>query len=407
VGLIENIKSFSDKENLSVEKNGLLQSFLAKGFPTIKQEDWKYTSLKKIVADNFSVEGNGVAISESDIKKFTLGLQYKIVFCGGKLISKPSIDGVSISEFSEFETLNNDSISGLNSSLAKKGFTIKVAKNTVVENPIEILFFTSTKQDNFVQYRNNIMVEENAQIKFVERIQNLSDAKCFVNHFTQINIGKNANVEYNKIQDNTENAILIDNMNIYQQQDSSAIVNTLIFGGAFTRNNLNFEQNGSNCDSNMNGISILDNSQFADNHTFVDHKQPHCRSNELYKGIYLGDSKGVFNGKIMVRPDAQKIDAFQSNNNLLLSENATIDSKPQLEIYADDVKCSHGCTIGQLDDDALFYMRSRGIREKEAKAVLTYAFASEAVNNFTISKVKQLAQKLIAEKLHVDLDFNL
>ena len=407
MGLIENIKSFSDKENLSVEKNGLLQSFLAKGFPTIKQEDWKYTSLKKIVAADFSVEGNGVSISEDDIKKYSLRLQYKIVFCGGNLISKPSIDGVSISDFSEFKTLNNDSISGLNSSLAKKGFTIKVAKNTVVENPIEILFFTSTKQDNFVQYRNNIMVEENAQIKFVERIQNLSDAKCFVNHFTQINIGKNANVEYNKIQDNTENAILIDNMNIYQQQDSNAIVNTLIFGGAFTRNTLNFEQNGNNCESNMNGISILDNNQFSDNHTFVDHKQPHCRSNEMYKGIYLGNAKGVFNGKIMVRPDAQKIDAFQTNNNLLLSEKATIDSKPQLEIYADDVKCSHGCTIGQLDDDALFYMRSRGIAKREAKAVLTYAFASEAVNNFTISEVKQLAQKRIAEKLDVDLDFNL
>ena len=407
MGLIENIKSFSDKENLSVEKNGLLQSFLAKGFPTIKQEDWKYTSLKKIVAADFSVEGNGVSISEDDIKKYSLRLQYKIVFCGGNLISKPSIDGVSISDFSEFKTLNNDSISGLNSSLAKKGFTIKVAKNTVVENPIEILFFTSTKQDNFVQYRNNIMVEENAQIKFVERIQNLSDAKCFVNHFTQINIGKNANVEYNKIQDNTENAILIDNMNIYQQQNSNAIVNTLIFGGTFTRNTLNFEQNGNNCESNMNGISILDNNQFSDNHTFVDHKQPHCRSNEMYKGIYLGNAKGVFNGKIMVRPDAQKIDAFQTNNNLLLSEKATIDSKPQLEIYADDVKCSHGCTVGQLDDDALFYMRSRGIAKREAKAVLTYAFASEAVNNFTISEVKQLAQKRIAEKLDVDLDFNL
>jgi Fe-S cluster assembly protein SufD len=235
----------------------------------------------------------------------------------------------------------------------------------------------------------------------------LSEAKCFVNHFTQITIGENSTVEYNKIQDNTENSILIDAVNITQESDSNAIVNTLIFGGAFTRNNLNFEQNGSNCDSNMTGISILDNNQFADNHTFVDHKQPHCRSNEMYKGIYLGNSKGVFNGKIMVRPDAQKIDAFQSNNNLLLSENATIDSKPQLEIYADDVKCSHGCTIGQLDDDALFYMRSRGIRENEAKAVLTYAFASEAVNNFTIPKVKELAQKLIAEKLQVDLDFNL
>ena len=407
MGLIDNIKSFSEKEKLGTEKNGLLQSFLAKGFPTIKEEEWKYTSLKKIVADDFSVEGNGATISESDIQKYTLGFKQKIIFLGGVLISKPNIEGVSISDFSDFETKNSDAISGLNSALAKKGFTIKVESNTIVENPIEILFFSNTKNDNFVQHRNKIVVGDNAQIKFVERIQNLSDAKCFVNHFTQISIGKNANVEYNKIQDNTENAILIDNMDIYQQQDSNAIVNTLIFGGTFTRNNLNFEQNGSNCDSNMNGISILDNSQFADNHTFVDHKQPHCRSNELYKGIYLGDSKGVFNGKIMVRPDAQKIDAFQSNNNLLLSENATIDSKPQLEIYADDVKCSHGCTIGQLDDDALFYMRSRGIREKEAKAVLTYAFASEAVNNFTISEVKQLAQKLIAEKLHVDLDFNL
>ena len=407
MGLIENIKSFSEKENLGAEKNEVLQSFLANGFPTIKAEDWKYTSLKKIVADDFLVEGNGVTISEEDIKKYSLGLQHKIVFLGGTLISKPSIEGISISDFAEFETKNSDAISGLNSSLAKKGFTIKVEKNTVVENPIEILFFTNTETNNFVQYRNNIVVEENAEIKFVERIQNLSEAKCFVNHFTQITIGENSTVEYNKIQDNTENSILIDNMNIYQQQDANAVVNTLIFGGAFTRNTLNFEQNGSNCDSNMNGISILDNNQFADNHTFVDHKQPHCRSNEMYKGIYLGNSKGVFNGKIMVRPDAQKIDAFQTNNNLLLSENATIDSKPQLEIYADDVKCSHGCTIGQLDDDALFYMRSRGIREKEAKAVLTYAFASEAVNNFTIPEVKELAQKLIAEKLQVDLDFNL
>ena len=407
MGLIDNIKSFSEKEKLGAEKNELLQSFFAKGFPTIKEEEWKYTSLKKIVANDFSVERNGETISENDVEKYTLGFKHKIIILGGVLISKPNIDGVSISDFSDFETKNSDAISGLNSALAKKGFTIKVESNTIVENPIEILFFSNTKNDNFVQHRNKIVVGDNAQIKFVERIQNLSDAKCFVNHFTQISIGENANVEYNKIQDNSANAILIDTMNIYQLQDANAIVNTLIFGGAFTRNILNFEQNGSNCNSNMNGVSILDNNQFADNHTFVDHKQPHCRSNEMYKGIYLGNSKGVFNGKIMVRPDAQKIDAFQSNNNLLLSENATIDSKPQLEIYADDVKCSHGCTIGQLDDDALFYMRSRGIREKEAKAVLTYAFASEAVNNFTISEVKQLAQKLIAEKLHVDLDFNL
>jgi Fe-S cluster assembly protein SufD len=407
VGLIDDIKSFSEKEKLGAEKNELLQSFLAKGFPTIKEEEWKYTSLKNIVAESFSVEENGTEISKGDIEKYILGFKYKIIFLEGVLISKPNIKGVDISDFSNFETKNDDAIFGLNSALAKKGFTIKVENNIILEAPIEILFFSNTKNNTFVQHRNKIVIGDNANIKFVERIQNLSSTKCFTNHLTQIHIGKNTNIEYNKIQDNSANSILIDNINIYQLQDSNAIVNTLIFGGAFTRNTLSFEQNGSNCDSNMNGISILDDNQFADNHTFVDHKQPHCRSNEMYKGIYLGKSKGVFNGKIMVRPDAQKIDAFQSNNNLLLSESATIDSKPQLEIYADDVKCSHGCTIGQLDDEALFYMRSRGIGAEEARAVLTYAFASEAVNNISIPEVKKLAQKLIAKKLNVDLDFNL
>ena len=156
----------------------------------------------------------------------------------------------------------------------------------------------------------------------------------------------------------------------------------------------------------MSGISLLDKNQFADNHTFVDHKKANCRSNEMYKGIYLDSSKGVFNGKIMVRKNAQKIDAFQSNNNLLLSNTSSIDSKPQLEIYADDVKCSHGCTIGQLDEDALFYMRSRGVRKKEAQAVLTYAFASEVIENISISKLKSFCQNLVAKKLGVDLDFS-
>ena len=156
----------------------------------------------------------------------------------------------------------------------------------------------------------------------------------------------------------------------------------------------------------MNGVSVLNEHQLADNHTFVDHKNPNCSSNEMYKGVYLDYSQGVFNGKIMVRPDAQKIDAFQANNNLLLSENSSIDSKPQLEIYADDVKCSHGCTIGQLDEDALFYMRSRGVGIEEAKAILTYTFASEAIENISVEKVKELAEQLLAKKLSVDLNFS-
>ena len=406
MGLIKNIKAYSEGIQISAEKTEILTSFLSNGFPTIKDEEWKYTSLKKVIANEYSIENKGEVIDSSVIEKYSLGFENRIIFSDGKLINTPIIKGVNINDFSEFESANTDSILQLNKALSQNGFTISVDKNTVLESPIEILFF-STTVNGFSQYRNQISIGENSEVKFIERLQNLNNSASFVNHFTQINCAKNTKVEYNKIQNNTAESQLIDTMNVYQEQDSTCNINTLIFGGSFIRNNLNFEQNGSNCESNMNGVSILNNNQLADNHTFVDHKSAHCRSNEMYKGVYLDNSKGVFNGKIMVRPDAQKIDAFQSNNNLLLSDTSSIDSKPQLEIYADDVKCSHGCTIGQLDDDALFYMRSRGIGIEEAKAVLTYAFASEAIENISVEQVKTLAKKLLAKKLNVDLDFSL
>ena len=406
MGLIENLKSYSEGVQISTEKKELFTSFMSKGFPTTKDEEWKYTSLKKIVTKDYNIENTGEIIDSSTVEKYSLGFDNRIIFSDGKLIGSPNIKGVSVNGFSNFGSNTTDSILQLNKALAQNGFTISVDKNTVLESPIEILFF-STTENNFSQYRNLISVGDNTEVKFVERIQALNDSTSMVNNFTQINCAKNTKVEYNKIQNNTPESRLIDTVNVYQEQDSTCDINTLIFGGSFTRNNLNFEQNGSNCESNMNGVSILDDNQLADNHTFVDHKSAHCRSNEMYKGVYLGHSKGVFNGKIMVRPDAQKIDAFQSNNNLLLSDNSTIDSKPQLEIYADDVKCSHGCTIGQLDEKALFYMRSRGIGIEEAKAVLTYAFASEAIENISVEEVKLLAQKLLAQKLNVDLDFSL
>ena len=263
MNLINNIKSFATKQKLAPNKDKLLQSFLKKGFPTTKEEDWKYTSLKKITNCEFSIEDGGEEISEKEIQKHSLGFKHQIVFVNGLLVAKANIDGVNISDFSDFDTKNTDSISLLNSALAKKGFSIKVKDNTIVESPIEILFFSNTTNDNFAQYRNKIIVGDNSQIKFVERIQNLSNAKCFINNFTQINIGENANVEYNKIQDNRANSMLIDKMNLYQLKNANAIVNTLIFGGGFIRNTLSFEQNGSNCESNMNGVSILDNNQFA------------------------------------------------------------------------------------------------------------------------------------------------
>ena len=406
MGLLEKIKAYSKGSNISSEKKEILNLFLENGFPTIKNEEWKYTSLKKFVSEDYSINTIGKKISSIEINKHSLGFKNKIIFVDGVLVAKPSIKNVTISDYSSFKTNDFDSISALSYSLAKNGYTISISENSVIDDPIEILFF-NTVEKNFMQYRNTLSIGNNSEATFIEKFQNIDCNTSFINSFTRINCDKNSKIEYSKIQNNTSSSRLIDSMNVYQKQDSVCSVNTLIFGGEFIRNNLNFEQNGQNAESNMNGVSVLNNSQLADNHTFVDHKSANCRSNEMYKGVYLDNSRGVFNGKIMVRQDSQKIDAFQANNTLLLSDNATINSKPQLEIYADDVKCSHGCTIGQLDEKALFYMRSRGIKIKEAQALLTYAFASEAINNIDVKEVALLAKSLLAEKLNVNLDFSI
>ncbi len=404
MSLISNLINHTKKLKLSYDKKMLFDSFIQKGFPTIKDEEWKYTSLKNVVSENYVLESNFPKLKKEIFANFSLGLKNKLIFSDGVLINSPNIAGLTITDFTDFNCRENDALTELNASLAKRGFKIEIGDNAIIKDPIEVLFFNSTK-NKFAQYRNQIIVGKNSEIKLVERIQDLSNTSTLTNNFTQIKCDKNSKIEYNKIQNNHLASKLIDCMNIFQKKDSVCNINTLIFGGGFVRNNLNFEQNGENCESNMSGLSVLDNDQIADNHTFVDHKTPNCKSNEMYKGIYLGRSKGVFNGKIMVRPDAQKIDAFQSNNNLLLSDYSSIDSKPQLEIYADDVKCSHGCTIGQLDENALFYMRSRGVAKKEAKAILTYAFTSEVIDNISIPELKTLTQKLLAKKLNVNIDF--
>ena len=406
MALIDNLKLFAQNEALSLEKLNLFNDFLKIGFPTIKNEEWKYTSLKKIINRDYELKQSEKDVPQNIIDRYSLGHKNKIVFSNGKLVSPPTIKGVNISDFKNFKSNANTAFELLNSSLCEVGFYIEVEENTDVKEPVEILYFNSMK-NSFCQYRNSIIIGKNSQVKFVEQYIELESDESLTNLFTKINCARNSKIEYNKIQNNNSDSSLIDTINVFQEADSVSCINTLIFGGGFIRNNLNFEQNGQNAESNMNGISVLNGSQFVDNHTYVDHKSPNCRSNELYKGIYLDNSTGVFNGKILVRKDSQKIDAFQANNNLLLSDNATINSKPQLEIYADDVKCSHGCTIGQLDEDALFYMRSRGISLAEAKALLTFAFASEAINNLSINSLNILIEKLIAEKLNVDLEFSL
>ncbi|WP_149273933.1 Fe-S cluster assembly protein SufD [Pareuzebyella sediminis] len=407
-----------------------MKNFEMKGFPSKKEEAWKYTSLKGLEKIDFSIfpkEEN--ALEYRDVKRYFLHEidTYKIVFIDGiysSYLSETTHDGVDICLMSSALTKpmykpvidvyfnkvasSDESLTSLNTAFSREGAYIYIPKNKIPKKPIEIIHFaTGNEASLLLQPRNLIIAEENAELQVIERHQSLTSNDVLSNSVTEIFAAENAIVDYYKIQNDNSKASLIDNTYIDQKSRSVVKIHTFSFGGKLIRNNLNFYQNGERIDSTMKGVTILGEKQHVDHHTLVHHKQPNCESHQDYKGIYGENSTGVFNGKIIVDKIAQKTDAFQQNNNILISDKATINSKPQLEIFADDVKCSHGCTIGQLDEEALFYLQSRGIPKREARALLMYAFANNVLESVRIPELKTRINKLIAKKLGVNLGFNL
>lgn len=407
-----------------------ISAFEKQGFPSKKDEEWKYTSLKSVLKHDYSVFPKvESAIEFKDVKKYFLHEieSYDLVFVDGvfsSFLSSTTHDGYDICLLSAalkkpkykivldnyFNKIadKNSSVTNLNTAFSTEGAYINIPKNTILPRPIQIVnFYTGSEKDILLQPRNLVVVGENSHVQIIERHQSLSDNVVLTNAVTEIFANKKAIVDYYKIQNDNANASLIDNTFVQQKEHSIASVNTFSFGGKLTRNNLEFYHEGERIESHLNGISILNDKQHVDNHTLVNHKHPNCESFELYKGIYDDASTGVFNGKVIVDQVAQKTNAFQQNNNILIGDKATINAKPQLEIFADDVKCSHGCTIGQLDESALFYMQSRGIPAKEAKALLLYAFGNEVVEKIKIPALKSRITKLIANKLGVKLGFEM
>ena len=406
-----------------------LQNFEKVGFPTRKLEAWKYTSLNPVLKQDYSLFPSKVeAIELADVKKYFIHEidAYKIVFINGKYssflsqtthehydvclmssaLTNPKYKAVIDKYFNKIA--KQDNLTALNTAFATEGAYINIPKNTEVKKPIQILNFTTGSQEaTMLQPRNLIVVGENAQVQIIERHQSLTANPVLSNVVTEIYADKAANVDYYKIQNDVTTASLVDNSYIEQQSNSVVSVHTFSFGGNITRNNLNFYQKGEHIDSILKGITIIEGKQHVDHHTLVHHIEPNCESHQDYKGIFDERSTGVFNGKVIVEKEAQKTNAYQQNNNVLISDKATINAKPQLEIFADDVKCSHGCTIGQLDEDALFYMQQRGIPKKEGKALLMYAFANTVLESVKIPEVKQRITKLIAKKLGVNLGFDL
>lgn len=417
------------ENNLHAVRTEALKVFENKGFPTKKEEAWKYTSLNAVLNTDFGIFGkNEIAVEFKDVKKYFLNDvdTYKLVFINGVFsshLSSTTHDGLDVCLMSSALTKpkykmiidmyfnqiadKEDSLTNLNTAYAYEGAFINIPKSTVVAKPIEILYFTTGTAPVFVQPRNLIIVGENAHVQILERHQSLTDVTVLTNAVTEIFTQKRAIVDYYKLQNDVQSANLIDNTFVSQKQESIASVHTFSFGGNITRNNLNFHQLGERIDSTLKGITLIGDKQHVDHYTLVNHAQPNCESHQNYKGIYDDRSTGVFNGKIFVNQVAQKTDAFQQNNNILLTDKATLNTKPQLEIFADDVKCSHGCTIGQLDETAMFYMQQRGIPKKEARALLMYAFTDEVLASVKIPDLKLKLSRVISQKLGVNMGFEL
>ena len=411
-------------------RSNAIKNFENKGFPTKKEEAWKYTSLNAILKNDFSVfPKKDNAIEFKDVKKYFLHEidTYKVIFIDGifsSFLSSTTHDGLDVCLMSSaltkpkykmvidsyFNQIANkeDSLTSLNTAFSLEGAYINIPKSKVVEKPIEIIYFsTGTEAALMVQPRNLVIVGENAHVQIVERHQSLNSNPVLTNSVTEIFAQKRAIVDYYKVQNDVQTANLIDNTYIAQKQESRVSVHTFSFGGNITRNNLNFYHQGERIDSTLKGITLIGDKQHVDHYTLVQHATPNCESHQNYKTILHDSATGVFNGKIFVEKEAQKTDAFQQNNTILIGDKATINAKPQLEIFADDVKCSHGCTIGQLDESAMFYMQQRGIPKKEAKALLMYAFTSEVTNSVKIPELKAKIARIIADKLGVNMGFDL
>ena len=431
--IVSSYVAFEDGVNINSDiheiRTEAFQNFEKLGFPSKKLEAWKYTSLNTILKEDYSIfQNKEKTINLADVKQYFIHDidTYKVVFIDGKyssFLSETTHDSIDVCLMSSALTkakykpvienyfnkvAKQDNLTSLNTAFSKEGAYIHIPKNKIADKPIQVIHFsTGNESASLLQPRNLIVAEENSHVQIIERHQSLTDNAVLTNSVTEIFARKRAIVDYYKIQNDTSNASLIDSTFIKQQRESIASVHTFAFGGKLTRNNLNFYQEGERIDSILKGVTILGDKQHVDHNTLVHHIEPNCESHQDYKGIFGDNSTGVFNGKIIVEKEAQKTNAFQSNNNILVSDKASINTKPQLEIFADDVKCSHGCTIGQLDESALFYMQSRGIPKKEAKALLMYAFSNNVLSSVKIPELKQRITKIIANKLGVNIGFDL
>jgi len=389
-----------------------LKNLQSTPFPSLRDEYWKYTKVSGLLKKEFkATPATGISLSESTLE--LVGTNPRIVFVNGfinaDLSVLPTDENVSVAclssdKITEKEVANfptnweneQEAFTLLNQSSFTDGAIISIAKNAVITDSIYLIHIT-TGENVSVSQRNYVQVNQGAEATFINVFEGDNEVS-FSNHFNSILVGENAKINWFDYHQDGENAQSITTTIAHQDANSHVSIGAYIFGGKMIRKNFYATVLGQNCETTVNGAYILNNKQISDYRVIVDHKAANCNSNQTFKGVMSDKATGVFNGKIYVRKDSQIINAFQTNRNILLSDDANAYSRPQLEIYADDVKCSHGSTIGQLDNDALFYMMARGIRKIEAEKLLVSAFTADSIGNINDENFKEFVLEAVATK---------
>jgi Fe-S cluster assembly protein SufD len=426
------LASFTHLENILNEhapawlrklRRTAIESFAELGFPSTHDEEWKYTSVAPLVSVPF-VPAH-VKVSEEIRRQIErlpladLGCS-RLTFFNGRYVPElsklrevpPGLKAGSLASafknhgplldrhLGRYADARTHAFVALNTAFFEDGVFIEVPKGAVLQKPLHILQIShGGGRPTLAHPRSLILVGDTAQAAIIETFFSLAADTTFTNAVTEIIAGEGALVDYCKLQQESDAAFHYARVQVQQERSSSVATHSIQLGGLLTREEVQTVLAGEGAESLMHGLYVITGGQHVDNHTIIDHAQPHCSSREVYKGVLEGKAQGVFNGKIIVRPNAQKTDSKQSNKNLLLSEDTIINTKPQLEIFADDVKCTHGATVGQIDPEAVFYLRSRGIAEDEAKRLLTYAFANEVMERIKF----QLLRERLAERLYARL----
>lgn len=410
-------------------RESAIASFEKLGFPTTRNEDWRYTNVGPLVATVFEREERStndtreVAADAIETLSFADSANNRLVFING--VCSPELsrlhrlpvgagveslanalqrdDDVLHAHLSRYVRYQEHSFVALNTAFIEDGALILIPKGTMVEEPIYLVFVSTGQYGPVVSHpRNLIIAGEASQARIVEIHIGAGSGSYFANAVTEIFGAEGASIDHYLLQREGDGGIHIGTLEAQLSRQCNFSANSITLAGLLVRNDVHVILNGEGSECSLNGLYLIDGKQLVDNHTEIEHCMPRAKSQELYKGILSGSARGVFNGKILVHKDAQKSDARQTNKNLVLSENAVINTKPQLEIHADDVKCSHGSTVGQLDRDSLFYLRSRGIDSAEAQSLLCYAFASEVVSRVKIATMREQLDDYLLGKFRSD-----